>query len=110
VTSQLGITILADLQQDIIETDDSLMPFSDIKKEYINTVPKAFDSSYFIKSSSHPNAEIIFKKSTKTVTYSRTFNKVDAYLSYVGGLVGTIIGLSGLINTDSTEDCQYNEG
>jgi len=56
VTSQLGITILADLQQDIIETDDSLMPFSDIKKEYINTVPKAFDSSYFIKSSSHPNA------------------------------------------------------
>ena len=27
------------------------------------------------------------------MTYKRTFNKLDAYFSYVGGLVGTIIGL-----------------
>lgn len=26
-------------------------------------------------------------------TYQRNFNKLDAYFSYVGGLVGTIIGL-----------------
>ena len=26
-------------------------------------------------------------------TYERSFNKIDAYFSYVGGLVGTIIGL-----------------
>jgi hypothetical protein len=69
------------------------MPFSDIKTEYITTIPEAFDSSYYLKAAGQPNVEILFKKSTKTVTYSRTFNKVDAYLSYVGGLVGTIIGL-----------------
>ena len=38
-------------------------------------------------------AEFGFRKSSKKVTYSRAFNKFDAYFSYVGGLVGTIIGL-----------------
>ena len=32
-------------------------------------------------------------KSPTLITYERSFNKVDAYLSYVGGLVGTIISL-----------------
>jgi len=40
-----------------------------------------------------PQAEIIMKKANKKVTYYRTFNKVDTYLSYIGGLVGTLIGM-----------------
>ena len=32
-------------------------------------------------------------KSSKVMKYERSFNKVDAYLSYIGGLVGTIITL-----------------
>lgn len=37
--------------------------------------------------------EIEFKKSSKTVTYNRSFNKLDNYFSYVGGLIGTILAL-----------------
>ena len=37
-------------------------------------------------------ARIIFTKSPSKTTYERSFNKVDEYFSYVGGLIGTIIG------------------
>ena len=46
-----------------------------------------------MKNSTSPNAEIIFKKSTVSVKYTRRFNKVDYFFSYIGGLVGTLIGL-----------------
>jgi hypothetical protein len=32
-------------------------------------------------------------KASASTTYSRSFNKVDTFFSYVGGLVGTILGL-----------------
>lgn len=32
-------------------------------------------------------------KSTLQTVYSRSFNKLDQFFSYVGGLVGTILGL-----------------
>ena len=35
---------------------------------------------------------ITFRKSSETTTYNRSFNKFDEYFSYVGGLIGTIIG------------------
>ena len=38
-------------------------------------------------------AKISFIKSDKSVKFNRQFNKIDAYFSYVGGLVGTIIGI-----------------
>jgi len=37
--------------------------------------------------------DLIFTKEPTTTTYSRSFNKVDNYFSYVGGLIGIIIGL-----------------
>ncbi len=40
-----------------------------------------------------PLAEVRFMKSTSSTTHSRSFNKIDTYFSYVGGLIGTIIGL-----------------
>ena len=33
----------------------------------------------------------MMKSSTKT-TYQRSFNKIDEFFSYVGGLIGTILG------------------
>ena len=47
----------------------------------------------YLKTAALPFAQIYFKKSSKLVTYSRDFNKFDDYFSYVGGLLGTIIGL-----------------
>ena len=45
-----------------------------------------------------PYAKIAFNKATYTTTYSRSFNKVDTYFSYVGGLIGTIIGFIFILN------------
>ena len=38
-------------------------------------------------------AEINLLKSGQKITYMRSFNKIDNYFSYVGGLVGTMIAL-----------------
>ena len=32
-------------------------------------------------------------RSSTTTTYERAFNKIDEFFSYIGGLVGTILGL-----------------
>ena len=38
-------------------------------------------------------AQVVFWKSPVTHTYTRSFNKIDEYFSYVGGLVGSILAL-----------------
>ena len=38
-------------------------------------------------------SEIVFRRSSIVTKYTRSFNKVDSYLSYIGGLVGTIVTL-----------------
>ena len=38
--------------------------------------------------------EAIIQKSPVTRTYSRNFNKIDNFLSYVGGMIGTILGFA----------------
>ena len=35
---------------------------------------------------------INFRKSTESITYTREFNKIDNYFSYVGGLIGIAFG------------------
>jgi hypothetical protein len=45
-----------------------------------------------------PYATINFSKAAVTVTHNRSFRKVDSYFSYVGGLIGTIIGLIFMFN------------
>lgn len=35
------------------------------------------------------------------VTYDRSFNKIDNYFSYVGGLIGTILGVMIVMNSYS---------
>ena len=37
--------------------------------------------------------EVYIVKGSVQTTFERGFNKIDAYFSYVGGLVGTILGL-----------------
>ena len=71
----------------------SLLPYEDKTIEKVIRKPKNAELSYYLKTSNLPNLEIVFKKSSETVTYKRGFNKIDTYFSYVGGLVGTIIGL-----------------
>lgn len=91
--TELGVVANAFIQQDTIQTDVSIMPYEDILSENVTRVPESFTPSYYIPKPGQNLAEILFQKSTSTSTYSRSFNKVDAYFSYVGGLVGTILGL-----------------
>jgi hypothetical protein len=37
-------------------------------------------------------ASFYLMKASSSTTYTRSFNKVDTFFSYVGGLVGTILG------------------
>lgn len=102
--SKLGVRTIAKIEEDTIETDVSLMPYSDIISESIQRIPDSFRSENVLIA---PNltfalAEVRFLKSDKTTVYSRTFNKVDTYFSYVGGLIGTLIGLIFIIG-------KYNE-
>ena len=46
----------------------------------------------FVPTATSPLIQVTLKKSAKAVVYTRSFNKIDAYFSYVGGLIGTIIG------------------
>ena len=39
-----------------------------------------------------PLVQVILRRSLSTTTYTRSFSKVDEFFSYVGGLIGTIIG------------------
>lgn len=87
-----------DLQEDVIDTDISIMPYSNTVSENVTTIPHLFNSIYYMKSGNKPYTEIVFNKNPLTTTYTRSFNKVDTYFSYVGGLIGTIIGLIFILN------------
>jgi hypothetical protein len=91
--SKLGFLAYADIVEDSIETDISLLPFTDIISERVVRVPDKIVPQYYLKTPNYANAKIIFRKAAKTTLYTRSFNKIDSYFSYVGGLVGTIIGL-----------------
>lgn len=40
----------------------------------------------------HGFGSFVFFKSSSQTTYKRSFNKADEFFSYVGGLIGTILG------------------
>ena len=69
------------------------MPYESVEEEKIVRIPDPFVSTHFMSNLQSNFAELYFAKSSTITTYERSFNKVDAYFSYVGGLVGTIIGL-----------------
>jgi hypothetical protein len=81
------------IQQDKVETDVSILPYTSNEVEYITRIPDIFTKDYFHNTGAGGLASLIFKKSSKSVTYTRSFNKLDTYFSYVGGLIGTIFTL-----------------
>lgn len=43
-----------DLQEDVIDTDISIMPYSDTVSENVTTIPHLFNSIYYMKSGNKP--------------------------------------------------------
>ena len=68
------------------------MPYESVREEKVKRIPEPFRTSNFMTNSQSTLARIIITKSPSKTTYERSFNKVDEYFSYVGGLIGTIIG------------------
>ena len=55
-------------------------------------IPESSTASNFMTNAQSILVKLLFTKSSRKSTYERSFNKVDEYFSYVGGLIGTIIG------------------
>jgi hypothetical protein len=89
---------MADLQQSVVNTDISIMPFEDIKTENFTVLPKLFTNTPYLMKPTKAFASVAFHKAATTTIYNRSFSKVDSYFSYVGGLIGTIIGLIFILN------------
>lgn len=73
-----------------VDTDVSLMPYTEIFTEYFVAVPEQFIAQT-IPILNNVYAEVSFSKAATYPVYTRSFSKVDDYLSYVGGLVSTVI-------------------
>ena len=69
------------------------MPYEQIVEERVTRIPESSTASNFMTNAQSNLARLVFTKSLRKTTYERSFNKVDEYFSYVGGLIGTIIGL-----------------
>ena len=93
LSHKLGVSSTVSLETTTIDTDVSIMPYTQNQIENITRVTKAFHKDYTLLTGGFPYSDIVFKKSSQVTKYTREFNKVDSYLSYVGGLVGTIVTL-----------------
>jgi hypothetical protein len=83
-----------------VDTDISVMPYQDILTEYFIGFPQRFNSQT-IPIVNDLYAEVIFTKSSTYPVYTRSFNKIDDFLSYVGGLVSTALLLFFIISSYS---------
>ena len=91
-TRKLGADSNGHVEDYAIETDVSLLPFAQKVVESGVIIPEIFQNIAF-EVTNDRYASFFFMKSAKSTTYERSFNKLDSFFSYVGGLVGTILGL-----------------
>lgn len=80
------------VQDYTIETDVSLLPFAQTKIDEGVIIPELFQTIPYEVTGEIYSSFYFLKSSSKT-TYSRAFNKIDQFFSYVGGLIGTILGV-----------------
>lgn len=87
------------------------MPYQDLITEYVPAIPYPFTSSMIPVASRVSNpaqdvyALVIFTKIAEATIFFRSYTKLDAYFSYVGGLIGTIVGAFILMRHYS--ECAY---
>lgn len=90
-STQLGAYSNGFVQDYQIETDISLLPFADKVYDKGVTIPGLFQTiPYQVTGDLYASYYLL--KSSTSISYLRSFNKLDSFFSYVGGLVGTILG------------------
>lgn len=70
-----------------------MLPFTQNSVDAGVAIPELFQMVSYEVASDNRYAAFLVLKSSVQKTYTRSFNKVDQFFSYVGGLVGTILGL-----------------
>lgn len=96
-TKNLGSYSFARIQDYEIQTDESLLPFTETRVETGIIIPQLFQNiPYEITNDIY--ASFYLLKSTSKTTYYRSFNKIDQLFSYIGGLIGTILGFMLFMN------------
>lgn len=81
-----------------IETDHSIFPWASTSTDdgVINIEPT--NSQVFSVLNTTTYAKIYLRKSSERLDVSRSFQKLDQTLSYIGGLLGTVILLLVIIS------------
>ena len=97
----LGVKASAFVEQYTIDTDVSIMPYSVQNVEYVTAIPELFTSQNVEIGSTGLYAQISFSKSSRTTTFTRSFNKIDSFFSYIGGLLGSALGAFFLLKSYS---------
>ena len=87
-----GVEASAYIAEVVAETDESILPFETIKEESFLSVLEPFRTT-FKTTSSGTYVRLTWYKSPMTMICHRSFNKVDEYLAYVGGLIGAMVAL-----------------
>lgn len=78
------------IQDFTIETDESILPYSQIKTEKGGMVTRNALKNRYTIASSESYCTFFFFKSPTSLAITRSFQKIDEVLSYLGGLFGTI--------------------
>lgn len=100
-TTTLAFKANAEIEDYLIQTDQSILPFTETLVEKGVKVTNLFQHST-IPVLADTYALIHFEKSSTYTSYTRTYQKLDTLLAYVGGLIGTILGLIFILHS-------YNE-
>ena len=90
-----------------ISTDQSILPNSDIQTETGGIVTRSALKSTYV-GTSDIYAYFLISKSPISVTYDRSFQKLDDVFSYIGGLFGTMFIFFFLISAYNTYKYEIN--
>ena len=97
-TKEMGLEMNLFYQDVTINSDVSIIPFEDIETDKINLLG-FFPTLYPYKHTPEkPFARFYMVKDQASVTYTRAVQKVSAVLSFIGGIIGAVLGLLIILN------------
>lgn len=99
-SAEQGEECILYMQDFTINTDHSIMPYSDLRKDHGAFADPFLYKSKFQITDDFPiycTMEIYMSSLSKVI--DRSFQKVDSLLSYIGGLVGTVALFLFLLST-----------
>lgn len=106
-TNQLGAMSNCFVEDYSIITDVSLLPYSDNREDDGIFIPDLCQNvAYQVTNDNY--ASFFLMKASSSITYQRSFNKIDSFLSYVGGLVGTILGFMLIVQSFTEMSFELN--